>query len=261
MKSKRISKRSSSLLLLLCAGLASADGGESKQRLLPLFDDWFVEQGIELPRPFGVGIAAIYMDRDVEVDDVRVSFGELPPENIGDRADLGVSNSTELLTARFDAWVLPFLNVYVMAGHTRSEARLRTSITIPNPGPGEPIISEIDINNDVSGALYGAGLTAVVGFEDWFAMLDANYGESDLDQFEGKLDVWLFSGRFGRVFNRENHQLMVWGGLMYIDSERTNTIRSSLPIIGETIIDVDQRPVDLADWWQRDTEYPLEFPV
>ena len=84
----------------------------------------------------------------------------------------------------------------------------------------------------------------MVGFDDWFAMADANYGETDLDEFEGKLDVWILSGRLGRVFNEGNRQFMVWGGAMYVDSERTITIKSELPILGETTISVDQRPVD-----------------
>ena len=232
------------MLCLLASHAALADDAPRNGRVLPLFDDWFVEQGIELPRPFGVGVAAIYMDRDVDVDDVRVSFGGRPPESISDRADFRVSNSTGLLTARADAWVLPFLNVYLMAGYTESEARLGTTISIPNPGPGDPIVREIEVDSDVSGPLYGAGLTAVAGFKDWFVMADANYGESDLDEFEGKLDVWLFSGRFGRVFNRDNRMIMSWLGLLYIDSKRTITVSADLPIIGQTGIDIDQRPSD-----------------
>jgi len=231
------------IVLVLVHGAASPEELPG-DRLLPLFDDWFVEQGVELPRPLGIGIAAIFMDRDVEVDDVRVSFGDRPPESIADRADFDVSNSTGLLTTRADAWLLPFLNVYAMAGYTTSEARLRTTVTIPNPGPGDPIVSEIEANSDVGGALFGGGVTAVIGFKDWFGMADANYGESDLDEFDGKLDVWILSGRFGRVYNRENRQLMLWGGLMYIDSERTISIREDLPLLGETVIDVDQRPKD-----------------
>lgn len=107
-----------SLALMLSSGPACADEPPEKERLLPFYDDWFVEQGIELPLPLGTGLALIYMDRDVEVDDVRVSFGGRPPESIADNTDFGVSNSTSLYTARADAWVLPFLNVYLMAGYT-----------------------------------------------------------------------------------------------------------------------------------------------
>ena len=235
---------SACLGLLLASASAAAQASKGGDRLLPLFDDWFVEQGIELPRPLGIGVAAIYMNRDVEVTDVRVSFGDRPPQSISDRADFSVRNATSLITTRADAWILPFLNVYGMLGHTDSEARLSTIISIPTPGPGDPITTEITADSTVSGLLYGAGLTAVVGVNDWFAMADANYGASDLDGFEGKLDVWLLSGRFGRVFNRGNRQFMAWGGVLYIDSERTITIKTDLPIIGETIVDVDQRPVD-----------------
>ena len=231
-------------LLLSFTGALWADESQPRERWLPLFDDWFVEQGIELPRPYGVGATAIYMDRDVEVEDVRVSFGNRPPESIGDRADFIVRNSTGLLNARADAWILPFVNVYLMAGHTESEARLETTISIPNPGPGDPIEKVIQVDNDVSGTMLGAGITGVVGFNDWFLMADANYNEADLDEFEGELDVWIVSARIGRVFNHDHRQVMVWAGPMYVDSERTISIVSDLPIIGETRIDVDQGPTD-----------------
>ena len=231
-------------MFLAVPGVCFADDEEKKERLLPLFDDWFVEQGIELPRPYGLGLTAIYMDRDVEVDDVRVTFGGRPPESISDTADFNVSNSTGLIMARADAWILPFLNVYVLGGHTQSEARLDTTISIPTPGPGGPIETDLMVDSDVSGPFIGAGFTLVAGINDWFAMADANYGESDLDEFDGKLDVWILSGRLGRVFNRADKQYMAWGGLLYIDSKRTITISTDLPILGETIIDVDQRPAD-----------------
>ena len=118
-----------------------------------------------------------------------------------------------------------------MVGYTESEARLSTTITIPNPGPGGPIVSDILVDNKVSGLLLGAGVTAVVGFNDWFTLFDANYGETDLDKFDGKLDVWILSGRFGRVVNVDRKQWMIWGGLMYVDSERTITITTDIPIV------------------------------
>jgi hypothetical protein len=232
---------------VLCLwALAIPAAGETTPRAhtLPLFADWFVERGIDLPKPFGVGAAVIHMNRDVEIDDVRVRFGDRPPESISDRADFDVRNATTLATTRVDAWVLPFLNVYGMLGYTESEAALRTVIRVPTPGPGGPVETEVGVDSDVSGLLYGAGMTAVVGYGSWFAMADANYGESELDGFDGKLDVWLYSGRFGHVFDRGRRQLMAWAGLMYIDSERTISIPLELPIVGATTIDVDQRPTD-----------------
>jgi hypothetical protein len=219
-----------------------ADSEESGERLFPLFDGWFKEKGIDLPLPYGAGLAYIYMNRDVEVDDVRVSFGDRPPESVSETAEFDVNNSTTLLTARVDAWVLPFLNIYVMAGRTRSDALLRAAVSIPTPGPGGPIETEVSVDNQVEGPLLGGGMTMVFGFRDWFMMADANYGKSDLDLFDGELDVWLFSGRVGRTIFRGNRQWMFWGGAMYIDSERTLSITTDLPLIGKTRIDVDQRP-------------------
>ena len=42
----------------------------------------------------------------------------------------------------------------------------------------------------------------------------------------------------------DNRQLMVWGGVICLDSKRTITISVELPVLGRTVIDVDQRPAN-----------------
>ena len=238
-------------MTLSCPLLAQsdeADDGSKQSRLLPLWDDWFVEQGIDLPMPFGLGLAGIYMDRDIEVTDVRVQFGDRPPQSISDTVDFDVRNRTGMIAARADAWILPFLNVYVMGGRTQTDTRLNTRVEIPVPGPGDPIRRDISVDQEVAGPFLGIGTTLVVGHRDWFGMFDANYGEADLDAYDGQLDIWMFSGRFGRLFESDLNRYMLWAGALYLDSERTITLSEELPLIGLTEVEVDQRPVDPLTW-------------
>jgi hypothetical protein len=202
-----------------------------------------VDRGIELPLPFGVGLNLIFMERDIEVTDVTVTVGNRPPESISDRASFDVSNRTSLSMVRFDAWALPFLDLHVMAGQTRTETSLVTQFEIALP-IGEPIPVIIEQNEKVDGPLYGGGATLVVGHGAFFVMADANYGRSDLDTFDGTLDAWFLSGRVGWHRDTSRGQWRVWGGVAYLDSRRTLTITSDLPVVGPTRVEVDQQPVN-----------------
>jgi hypothetical protein len=204
---------------------------------------WYEEQGIELPRPFGIGMNFVFMERDIEVTDVTVKLGDRAPESISDRADFEVANRTTLSMVRLDAWVLPFLDLYLMAGETRTDTSLLVSFEIAPP-VGNPIPVVVEQDQRADGPLYGGGATLVVGHGAFFAMLDANYARSDVDLFDGTIDALLLSGRVGWYRDTDLGQWRVWTGVMYLDSSRTLTITTQVPVVGETRVEVEQQPVN-----------------
>lgn len=213
------------------------------QRKLPLMQKWFEDKGIALPLPLGASANFIFMERDIEITDVRVQFGQRPPESISDRADFEVSNTTLIPAFRFDAWVLPFLNFYVMGGKGFTDTSLSTVIQI-KPPVGDPIEVDLTQNQKVNGAMLGLGSTLVFGGNAWFAMLDANYAKIDIKAFDEGIGAWLYSGRAGWHGSSAWGPTRVWGGLMYMDSGRTLKLSEELPIIGLTKIEVDQQPLN-----------------
>jgi hypothetical protein len=223
-----------------------ASTGE-KRRRLPLFMDWFEdlvgEEGMDLPLPYGVGVFVLGMERDIEVRDVTVQFLDRPPESVADRANFEVSNHTRSIAARFDAWVLPFINVYALAGEATTDTSLRSVIVIDRPN-GDPLEIELTDDTRVDGPMGALGITAVVGGDAWFAMADANYTYAETDLFDEEIRAWLYSGRLGWHGSTPWGPARVWGGLFYMDSERTLTITEEYPLIGTTEIRVTQRPVN-----------------
>ena len=219
------------------------DGEGGATRFSPWQRGWYEDRGIELPRRFGISLNLISMERDIEVTDVTVKLGPLPPESIADRASFDVANRTTLTMARFDAWVLPFLDVYVMAGQTRTDTSLVASFEI-DPPTGDPIPVALEQQSRVDGPLYGGGATLVVGHGAFFGMFDANYARSDLDLFDGTIDALLLSGRVGWFRDTDLGQWRVWTGLMVLDSSRTLTITTDVPVFGRTEVEVEQSPVN-----------------
>jgi len=222
---------------------APADGQSEAPAFAPWKRGWYEDQGIELPRPFGIGVNLIYMERDIEVTDVTVKVGSRPPESIADRASFDVANRTSLSMVRFDAWVLPFLDLYAMAGETRTDTSLLATFDLAQPG-GDPVPVVIEQDQRADGPLYGVGATLVAGHGAFFAMLDANYARSDVDLFDGTIDALLLSGRVGWFRNTDRGQWQVWTGLMYLDSSRSLTITTDIPIVGRTEVEVNQQPVN-----------------
>lgn len=235
-------------MLLTSVAVAEEPNGESPEGAETSFSDffkrdWYADNGVELPRQFGVGFNLVNMERDIEVVDVNVSFLNQPPQSVSDLADFEVKNKTTLSMARLDAWVLPFLDVYLMLGETRTDTSVSTTFMVDRPGSPAEEVTVVE-NDKVNGPLYGAGCTLVYGGESWFCMGDANYSRSDLDSFDGTIDAWYLSSRLGWHTTRKNMQYRAWGGLAYLASARTLTISTDHPVLGTVTVEVDQRPTN-----------------
>lgn len=96
---------------------------------LPIWGDKLREMGYDLPIPVGFGI---YMNsQDVEYvasDDFSVGAvgGVLDPRGKGSEylipaEDVSIKGQDKSIQMRLDAWVLPFLNLYVLAGYTKGD--------------------------------------------------------------------------------------------------------------------------------------------
>ena len=225
----------------IAAEPAGMDTGAEEASPLDFLDrDWYADNGVELPRQFGIGFNLIGMERDIEVVDVNVSFLNLPQQSVADLADFEVKNRTTLAMARIDAWVLPFLDVYLMLGETRTDTSMAVSFEAGSP----PEKVEVVNNEKVNGPLYGAGCTLVYGGTAWFCMADANYSRSDLESFDGTIDAWYLSSRLGWHTTHGNFQYKLWGGAAYLDSARTLTLSVDRPVLGTIAVNVDQRPAN-----------------
>jgi hypothetical protein len=209
--------------------------------IFPLYRDWFEDRGISMPLPYGIGGAVVYMKREIEIEDVRVKIGNLPPQSISDRIDFDMNNETIMASSKFDVWVLPFLNVYAMLGRADSEARMKSTLMIPPPGGGETIPIKTNLTQSIDGTMWGGGVTLAAGHGRWLGILDASYVRSDIEEFDGELDIWMASARIGQELATDIGRVMLWGGLFYVDTHRTLEFSEELPLLGTITVEVDQR--------------------
>jgi hypothetical protein len=221
---------------------AAPPSAPAASRLLPFGGDWARARGIDLPSPFGVGVFLVSMRRDIEVTDVRVTLPGNAPASVGNVASFAVHNDTTLLAAKVDAWLLPVLNVYLLAGHSWTDSRLDATVTIDRPLL-PPLVLDVTENSEVGGPLFGGGATLVAGYGPWFIMADANYSVSDIAAFDEPLGALFASARTGWSGKTGWGSWRGWVGLAWLETSRTLKATQETSI-GPVVLEIDQRPVN-----------------
>lgn len=212
-------------LTMFCSQASMAES------MFPIGGDQAREQGIELPLPYGLSISYTNQQDATSSSNLRflkVDGDEVPIETI----QLGDSSSdTDVVSARFDLWLLPFLNVYGMVG--KLEGTAEQIVTI-GPQP-------VEVTQDFEGHVYGAGLTLVYGYERFIASLDLNYSWTNLDVTASEMETWMLSPRVGfrSVVADMPYSIMV--GASYVDMRQTMTMEGVRPNgkITTTLLDTD----------------------
>lgn len=216
------------------------------QRILPFWSDWAKQQGIDLPLPFGVSANYIFMSRDVDVTNVTVEFRDRAPESINDFTSFAVRNKTSVAAVKFDAWILPLVDVYVSVGYANTNANMNANIIIDRPiRPLPPVELDVETQTKVEGPYLGFGSTLVAGYKTWFVMADANYGKTWPDEINNSIDFTFLSSRSGFAGKLGQNNLMkVWLGAAYLFSTTTLQITAPSETLGDILIKIEQHPVN-----------------
>lgn len=216
------------------------------QRILPFWSDWAKQHGIDLPLPFGVSANYIFMSRDVDITDVTVKFLSRDPESINDFTSFAVRNKTSVVAVKFDAWVLPLLNVYVSLGYANTNANMNANVIIERSIlPLPPVELDIETQTKVQGPYLGFGSTLVAGYKSWFVMADANYGKTWPDEVNNSIIFTFLSARSGFSGNLgKNNSMKVWFGAAYLFSKTTLEITAPSETLGDILVRIEQHPVN-----------------
>jgi len=197
--------------------------------------------GHELPLPLGISANVFFMEQDMEAQSIAVDIPPLPlptgplllpPGLPAESAKLESRVTTT--TAKIDAWVLPFLNVYGVAGYVDGE----TTASGFSVGGLPPELASLLPNSFAiaySGSTYGVGGTLAAGYNQFFASLDANYTESDLDIGDSTIEAFVISPRIGITGDLGGLSGALYVGAMYqdVDEQQNGTVK--FPIMGMAV--------------------------
>ncbi|GIU17891.1 virulence protein [Shewanella sp. MBTL60-007] len=226
-------------------------------RTFPIWAQEAIDLGHELPKPYGFTLNYMSMDQPLVVDSVGFSgLGGL--DDILSIKGSKAKQTSETLTLRGDMWVLPFLNLYGVIGHTKGSSianvKLEADLTEVLPplyckfNPCTATSPAFDFVLDFKGTTYGVGGTIVGGIDNWFALLDVNYTNTRLNILDGEISSIVVSPRVGYRTKYNNHDVQLWVGAMYQNVEQTFSgyLRDIGIPVGNAKFEVNQH---LEDKW------------
>ena len=192
---------------------------------LPIWGQAACERGYVLPRPFGVSLGYMHQDQPFVVDGILINGVDVKGPGIAVVNE--VQNEETTWTLRLDAWILPFWNVYGIAGRTDGEAigPLRVDLQPVFPLlcslPGNQCAVDTTFILDYEADVLGLGTTIAGGYKDFFGMIDINHTRADIDISLTDAEATVVSSRIGWNGKVGGFTGVLWIGAMYQDIEQT----------------------------------------
>jgi hypothetical protein len=164
---------------------------------LPFLADEAIKRGYELPLPRGLSAVYYYVERDIEISDVRLGINGAPLRNVSEFVNLGSRSHVNVAVGRLDAWLLPIVDVYGLVGSVWNNTTTRGTVTIPAQGPRPGFQSfNVSSTTNLNGFVGGDDLTVAGGYRDFFLLGDVNYSQTDIG-FDDKFKALIGSIRTG----------------------------------------------------------------
>ena len=192
------------------SGSSAKTSGGGQAQCLPLLQDEIPGEFREyLPLPFGFSLNYLHQSMPLDMVDTAVTIPgvPLPPGLVRGGSIKAVTNS---VVARIDAWLLPFLNIYAMAGRFNGTAQdFKMDLAAPVPLPIPSAVS-------YKGSIHGAGITAALGYRHFFASYDCNWNWAEPD-VTNKLETRSQALRGGVHMASGGTQARIFVGAMRMD--------------------------------------------
>jgi hypothetical protein len=136
---------------------------------LPIWGAEAEARGYRIPRPFGIGVTAYSARQPVNIQDLQLGRNGNDPVSVKNFLQINkVDTSQQNVSAKLDALIFPFLDVYALAGYTTGTTKGLIQV------PADPILGiieprQLQLNASFSGPTYGAGVTLQGGgkVSDW----------------------------------------------------------------------------------------------
>jgi hypothetical protein len=192
---------------------------------LPIWGQDACELGFVLPRPFGISLGYMHQDQPFDVGDIFVNGIDVKSPEIAVVDE--VQNEESTYTLRFDAWILPFWNIYGILGRTDGKAIGPLSV---NLAPVFPTLCGLPGNNcrvdtdfilSYKADVTGFGTTIAGGYKEFFGMIDFNWTHADLDISLTDARATVISSRIGWNGKLGGFTGVLWVGTMYQDVAQT----------------------------------------
>jgi len=211
----------------------------------PIWGKRLAKRGFDLTYPVGVMMNAYAGSQKVNISDLKVGFnnGDLVPLDFIKFGE--VKAKVQSITVRPDLWVLPFMDIYAIAGP--SYAQTEVNITAP---------IGFRTTANFTGGTFGLGTTLAGGYHGIITIIDINHTWTQMSHIKGTVQSTMVTPRLGYNFLFPNHPgrtIAVWVGAMgcFINRTTEGTINLA-DITSDASREKIQEIVDeTAAWYQQ----------
>lgn len=177
---------------------------------LPMFAQSVIDLGFDLPNPFGLAIVPNGIRQELLLSDLAVGLngGELIEIDFAKFDTPVIENNNVQL--KFDAWILPFVNIYATYGKMRGKGKIPLAVGgrdildflgLNCEGALAPPLCEKNLNFDAKpeyrGENYSLGLNVAMGWQRYFVTLPITYSWSNVDIIDNTVASLFVSPRIG----------------------------------------------------------------
>jgi hypothetical protein len=126
---------------------------------LPIWGPEAEARGYQIPLPFGIGVTAYSARQPVDIQDLQLGRNGNAPVSVTNFLQINrVDTSQQNASAKLDALIFPFLDVYALVGYTKGTTKGLIQV------PGDPVLGIIEpralqLNAAFNGPTYGGGVT------------------------------------------------------------------------------------------------------
>ena len=197
--------------------------------ILPILGDKAHNAKVRIPIPVGIMFNTLVGTQYMGLDNLQLGFGNINNPEMPEMIDLSdfvtfedISAQTSTYNLRFDAWILPFINVYGIVGKTK-KADISVSLIDPIP---------LSVTTEVSGTYAGYGIMAAGAVGPLFISLDGNQTYNFNPRLDDPAKVSIAGLRTGPIFhfnNKPELNVTIWAGAMYtnFNSETVGSITAT----------------------------------
>lgn len=167
--------------LLICLSYTVvADDARLLDGTGPIFGKEWVPEGTRMPKTWGLSITSMSMEQNSKL--TGVTFKGRAGDYIKDLAFNRVEDDSQVSNVRLDAWLLPFMNAYLMAGYMEGETLVdSTTVFDPTPNfPGGELDATMTMHQKYHGINWGLGATLVYGKGAWVTTLDSRRNSKNI---------------------------------------------------------------------------------
>ena len=188
----------------------------------PLWGREIRKEGFDLPKAFGVSAMYNEMVIDMNFTSFTINGEQQAIEAIFDPNGSGITVDSVVPQVRADWFVLPFLNLMVIAGNAEATGRLKIKTTGIAQLIGLPPVIESDIKLDLTMA--GVGATLAAGYKNFFTAMTGTYMKTVTEGADSESTAISFTPLFGYQFVDYRFRLLAGAEYLKFDNKMEGTI-------------------------------------